>query len=298
MPSSFTWDPDLLSRVETLEWRSRVLVEGFLQGLHRSRLRGFSSEFAQYHPYIQGDDPRYVDWNAYARLDRLYVRQFEAETNLRCQVFVDVSGSMAYRSENTPFSKYHYAAMLAASLIRLLITQRDACGLSCGRTQLVEHLSPQLNRLHFHRCLNILETLHPEGSCDLASCIHTISELFKKRGLVILFTDTWDDLDKLMIALQRLRFDHHEACLFQIVDPREMDFAFKESCLFEDMETGFRLPITPNWNQKRYCTALEKHQHALRQQCLDLGVSHHLLTTTEPPFRAFASFLAQRESLP
>src|SRR4051812_3869621 len=127
--SSFVWDPELFARVETLEWRSRILTEGFLQGLHRSRLRGFSSEFAQYHPYMPGDDLRHVDWHAYGRLDRLYIREFEAETNLRCQILIDASGSMGYRSGASPFRKWDYAALLAASVMRLLHSQRDACGL-------------------------------------------------------------------------------------------------------------------------------------------------------------------------
>ncbi len=296
--SSFIWDTELLARAETLEWRSHVLVEGFLQGLHHSRLRGFSSEFAQYQLYTQGDDLRYVDWRAFARLDRLYVRQFEAETNLRCQILIDISKSMAYRSENVPFRKYDYAALLAATIMRLFLMQHDAFGVSLGKTKLTDHLPPRLSHLHFFRCLSLLETIQPEGICDITSCINSLAELFPKRGLVVLFTDAWNDLEGMVSALQRLRFHRHEVCLFQIVDPREMDFNFKESQLFEDMETEIRLPITPAWNRAQYLTALEKHQAALRQHCLDLGVVHLLLTTTQSPLQALATFLAQRESHP
>ncbi|MBI4024971.1 MAG: DUF58 domain-containing protein [Verrucomicrobia bacterium] len=295
---AIAWDPDLFARAETLEWRSRVLVEGFLQGLHRSRLRGFSSEFSQYQPYIQGDDLRYADWRAFGRLDRLYIRQFEAETNLRCQILLDASGSMAYRSEESSFRKCDYAALIAASLMRLLLTQHDAFGISLARKELAAHLPPRVNRLHFFRCLGVLETIRPEGIFDVAACINALAELFPKRGLVVIFTDTWDNLEHLIEALQRLRYEHHEICLFQVVDPREMDFAFKDSRLFQDMESGARMPVTPDWNRTRYLAALEKHQTRLRQQCLDLGVMHRVLPTDQPPFEAMAAFLAERESHP
>jgi uncharacterized protein (DUF58 family) len=296
--ASFSWDPDLFARAETLEWRSRVLVEGFLQGLHRSRLRGFSSEFSQYAPYNQGDDLRYMDWRAFGRLDRLYIRQFEAETNLRCQILMDVSGSMGYRSDGTPFRKIEYAALIAAALMRLLMTQHDAFGLSLARKDLVDHLSPHVSRLHFFRCLHALEAAQPEGDLDIVACTNALAELFPKRGLVAIFTDGWGDLELLIEALQRLRYDHHELCLFQVVDPREMDFAFKESILFQDMESGARLPVTPDWNRPQFLAALEKHQARLRKECLDLGVMHRVLPTDQPPFEALAMFLAGRESHP
>ena len=297
-PSNVAWDPDLLVRVETLEWRSRVLVAGFLQGLHRSRLRGFSSEFSQYQPYIQGDDLRYVDWRAFGRLDRLYIRQFEAETNLRCQILFDASGSMGYRSESAPFRKIDFAAMIAAAMMRLLLTQHDAFGLSVARKELVEHLPPRVSRLHFSRCLGHLETARAEGDFDMVSCANALAELSPKRGLVAIFTDAWGDIDRLVEALQRLRYDHHEICLFQVVDPREMDFSFKDSLLFEDMESGSRMPVTPDWNRPQYLAALEKHQARLHQQCLNLGVTHCVLATDQPPFEALAAFLAERESHP
>lgn len=293
-----TWDPNLLASVETLEWRSRVLVEGFLQGLHRSPLRGFSSEFAQYHPYMPGDDLRRLDWRAFARLDRLYVREFEAETNLRGHVMVDVSASMNYRSAGTPFRKYDYAALLAAALIRLLRMQRDACGLSLARSELAEYLPPHLGRPHFNRCLSVLENVRLEGTSDLPACLNAVAELLPRRGLVAIFTDAWCDLEPLIPALRHLRFHRHEICLFQTVDPRELDFQFAESQLFEDLENGLRIPVTPDWNRTRYLAELEKHQQQLEKICLDLSVMHQVLSTHRPPFDALAAFLAERESRP
>jgi uncharacterized protein (DUF58 family) len=293
---SALWDPELFARAETLEWKSRVLVEGFLQGLHRSRLRGFSSEFSQYQPYIQGDDLRYVDWRAYGRLDRLYIRQFEAETNLRCQIFIDCSASMAYGSDKTKFRKYDYALLLAAALMRLLQQQHDAFGLTLATGQIDEHIPQRVSRVHFFRCLSALEKKSPGGSCLTGKCLHQAADILPKRGLVFLFSDGWDELESFTSGLERLRYDHHDVCFIQTVDPQEIDFSFSQSDLFEDMETGVRLPITPDWNRKSYLSALELHQKTLAKQCLDLGISHFLARTDQPPFQALAAMIARRES--
>ncbi len=293
-----SWDPELFARAETLEWRSRVLAEGFLQGFHRSRMRGFSSEFAQYSPYVHGDDLRYVDWRAYGRLDRLYIRQFEAETNMRCHILLDASASMAYRSEGSAFRKFDYAALMSAALMRLLQTQRDACGLSIGKDHLVQHFPPRLSRSDFWHCLSALETTHPEGACHLGPCMHSLAELSPKRGLIAIFTDAWDDLKIIMGGLARFRHQRHEVCLFQVVDARELDFDFKNSAIFQDMESGIRLPVTPDWNRAKYFAELNKHQSSLVKGCLDLGVTHHVLATHQSPFEALSSFLAQRQRHP
>jgi len=295
MPQSIPWDPHLLARVETLEWRSRVLVNGFLQGLHRSPMRGFSSEFSQYRPYYPGDELKRLDWRAYGRLDRLYVREYEAETNLRCQILVDASGSMGYRSANTPFRKYDYAALLAAALIRLLQTQRDACGLTLMQTGVFEYLPPKLSKAHFTRCLAAFEALAPKGGSDLLATVNHLVNLFPHRGLVAIFSDAWEDPDRISSALERLLFDKHDICFFQIVDPRELDFKFSESRMFRDMETGLRVPVTPEWTRAKYLNAVAKHLDALKQKCLDIGVVYRVLTTTQPPFETFAAFMAERE---
>jgi len=294
VPQVFEWEPELLARAESLEWRSRILVEGFLQGFHHSRLRGFSSEFSQYQPYIHGDDLRYMDWRAYARLDRLYIRQFEAETNLRCQILIDASASMDYRSQGTRFRKYDYATLLAAAMMRLLQKQNDAFGLSLGGKTLREHHPSRLSRAHFLRCLGAMETAKLSGTSDLGTCINDMASLFKRRGLVVIFTDAWDDLTSLSAGLQRLRYEQHDVSLFQIVDPRELDFDFTRSDLFEDIESGQRLPINPQWNKPKYMAALEAHQTQLRKICLDSAVTLHTLRTTDAPFQSLATFLAER----
>ena len=288
------WDSELLARAESLEWRSRVLVQGFMQGVHRSRLLGFSSEFAQYHAYMPGDDLRYLDWKAYGRSDRLYIREFEAETNLRCQLVIDASASMAYRSETARFTKFEYASLLAAALMRLMQKQHDAFGLGIARSELSEYVPPRVGNSHFVRCLGFLEKAEPAGTLDFDLTLHTLAELLPKRNLVVIFTDAWDALEPLAAGLRRLAFDHHEICLMQVVDPQEIDFAFEASRVFEDPETQFRLPITPAWNRSRYLGAIQAHLGELKNLCCDMGVSYTMMRTTDSPYLALIEFLLQR----
>lgn len=294
VPKLLTWDAQLLSRVESLEWRSRVLVEGFLQGSHHSLLRGFSAEFAQYQPYVAGDDTRYLDWRAYARLDRLYLRQFEAETNLRAHIVVDASGSMDYKSDGQHFRKYDYACMLAAALMRLLQTQSDAFGLAVVRQRMEHYIRPQVSRSHFLRCLSILEQTKSQGEGELANRLRDLAEIIGRRGLVVVISDFWDDIDGLVEAMKRLRYDRHEVVLMQTVDPRELDFELGQGGLFEDMETGARLPLAPITVRKRYLDALGQHQAALKHAALELGAELCQIRTDEPPFGALAQFLTRR----
>ena len=297
MAADTAWDPDLLVQVESLEWQSQLLMQGFLQGLHRSPLHGFSAEFAQYRQYQPGDELRRLDWRAYARLDRLYVREFEAETNLRCQLVVDASGSMDYRSDRARFWKYDYAALLAAAAARLLLRQRDAFGLTVLQDTALEHLPPRLTQAHFFRCLGILETTRPRGPSSLEALLEPLLDSLSRRGLVLIFTDGLDEPERIEQTLDRLVFERHEVCLFQIFDPVELDFQFADSEVFEDLETGVRLPVVPEWARSRYLENMARHQERIRRRCLDSGVVHQVLTTDQPPFDALATFLGERERL-
>lgn len=297
MAADSAWDPDLLVQVESLELQSRLLMQGFLQGLHRSPLHGFSAEFAQYRQYQPGDELRRLDWRAYARLDRLYIREFEAETNLRCQLVVDASGSMDYRSDRARFRKYDYAAMLAAAAARLLLRQRDAFGLTVLQDAAAEHLPPRLTQAHFFRCLGILEMTRPAGASSFETLLDPLLATLSRRGLVLIFTDGLDEPERIEQTLDRLVFERHEVCLFQIFDPSELDFRFTDSEIFEDLETGARLPVVPEWTRATYLDNMARHQDRIRRRCLDMGVVHHVLTTDQPPFDALATFLGERERM-
>jgi uncharacterized protein (DUF58 family) len=289
------YDPALLARVESLDWRSRVLVEGFLQGRHRSVRRGFSAEFAQHHPYIQGDDPRHLDWRAYARFDRLYIREYEAETNLRLHVVVDASASMDYGSPAAPWRKCDHAGLLAASLLRLFRSANDAAGVSIvSQGTLAAHLPARLGPMHHRRCTAALEAMRPAGEGSVGDGLVKLGDLIGRRSAVVVLSDAFEDVDRLGAGLRRLRYDHHDCLLLQILDPRELRFDLTASGLLEDPETGQRVPVVPDWNRPQYLAALRAHLDAVEGVCRDLGVQYRLVPTDESPFHALADALAAR----
>ncbi|MEM8737312.1 MAG: DUF58 domain-containing protein [Planctomycetota bacterium] len=309
---ALVWDPALLAQAETLEWRSRVLMEGYLQGQHRSPLRGFSTEFAQYTPYTQGDDIRHLDWHVMGRLNRLCIRQYQAETNLRCQVVLDASRSMAYRSDRAALSKYAYASLLTAALFRLLMRQNDACGLTLASAAsttdqsgaALDHLPPALGDLPFQRLLAAIERHAPaearppaasEPPKDLAFTLNRLAPLWRRRGLLVVFTDAFEEPAPLLEALKLLRIGQHELCLVQVIDPREQDFDFEVSRTFEDLETAERLPVSPTMLRKRYRLAFDEHQNQLREGCRGTGVRLLTVRTDEAPFAALSTLVQSRE---
>lgn len=296
-----SYDPAVLAAVDDLDWVSRILVEGFLQGLHRSPLRGFSSEFAEYKPYTQGEDLRFLDWQALARLDRPYIRQFEAETNLRAMIILDATGSMNYAGteptgKNARVTKFRYAVMLAAALLRLMVRQNDACGLAIvGPNGVSNYLPPALGQRHFFRGLAVLEAATPEGESALAPHLLEATRQLKRRSHLIVLSDAMEELEPLGEAFKLLRTARHEMMLWQILDPREAEFDFEHTQYFRDLETGFRLPLNPKWVRDSYLKAFHEHQTQLRAVCLRHGVAHETLRTDRGPGPAMRETLAQRE---
>jgi uncharacterized protein (DUF58 family) len=294
-----SYDPAVLAAVDDLDWVSRILVEGFLQGLHRSPLRGFSSEFAEYKQYTQGEDLRFLDWQALARLDKPYIRQFEAETNLRAMIVLDATGSMNYAGEqkDARITKFRYAVMLAAALLRLMVRQNDACGLAViGAGGLEAYLPPALGQRHFFQGLAILDKVKPTGDGALAPHLMETARQLKRRSHLIFLTDAMEELEHLAEPLKLLRGFRHEMMLWQILDPREAQFDFEFTQIFRDLETGFRLALNPKWVRDSYLKAFHDHQEALRALCLRQGVLHEVLRTDGSPGKALRETLARREA--
>ena len=297
-PAALADHATLLAQGRGLGWRSRVLVEGFRQGRHRSRLTGFSSEFAQYKPYAPGDDPRHLDWHVLARLDRACVRQHEAEVNLTAHLLVDTSGSMGYRSEAAPRSKADHAALLAAAFARILSGQGDACGVEAVGGE-PSHVPPALGRAHTDRVLALLEQAAAAPPAPPAAdapgdsvggALARLAPRLRRRGLVAAFTDGFEPLPPLLNALRLLRAAGHDAVLVQVVDPQELSFEFPARGFrrrrFQDLETGVRVPLAPALVRPRYLAALDAHQAELTGGCRGLGVHHVLARTDRSPFQA------------
>ena len=283
-----------LMKIGNLELRAKLVVEGFFSGLHRSPYHGFSVEFTEYRQYVPGDDPRYLDWNLYARSDRYYIRKFEDETNLRCFFVVDQSSSMAYGSIG--YRKCDYAVTLASSLALMLHRQGDGIGLLSFAESVIDFMPAKHRKSHLRQFFHSLERAPQGKSTDIASPLEELQPLIKRRGMVVMISDFLTDLSTLEKQIQPLRAAGHEILLFQILDPAEVDFNFGDSAQFDDLESGQLMYIDPAKARKTYLQKLATHQANLHSICVRLGVGLHKVTSTDSLDLALLAFLSERQS--
>lgn len=290
--------PREIAGLSHLELVARGIVEGFLIGLHDSPKRGFSAEFAEDRPYNRGDDLRYLDWRAYARTDRLFIKQFEEETNLRAYLLVDVSRSMAWVSdaERLP-TKLDYARLLAASLGLLLVRQGDATGLLAFDEALRAHMAPRTTRRHWRRLVTELTHLAADGATDAGSALKDLSGRLRRRGLVILISDLLVDPDTTRTALRYLRHRGHEVILFHVMDPGERELPAAGEAIFFDPETGEELGANSAALRRQYREAVQAAIDDWRKEALRWGADYALLTTDTPLGLALRQFLRKRSRL-
>ena len=279
-PSASRISPEALMKIRHLEWRARSVVEGFWTGLHRSPYHGFSAEFTEYRAYTPGDDLRHVDWRVFGRSDRHVIRKFEEETNLRCLLLVDLSRSMAYGSGG--HSKADYAATLAATLARFLHQQGDAVGLLSFDQRVREYLPPRHRNSHLRQIMLALEKSAGGTATDLVSPLRRVGELVRQRGRIVMISDFLAPLDALAGVLGPLVAAGQEITLFQVLDPREVDFDFKAASQFEDVETGRTLYVDPTTARQGYLDRFQAHAEALKTLARDLGIALHTTRTDQP----------------
>jgi len=286
-------DPTTLMRIRNLQLRARTVVQGFLSGLHKSPYHGFSVEFTEYRQYTPGDDLRYLDWKLLARSDRMHLKRFEDETNVRCWLLVDLSQSMSF---GTPgYSKAEYARTAAATLAYFLTLQRDAVGLITFDEQVRGFLPARFRSGHLQRLLLALEQSSGGQSTNLIAPLEQVSRLARRRGLVVLLSDLLAPIEGLRNRLAWLRAMGHEVLILRILDPAELTFSFQEESLFFDLESGRELWIDPVLARSRYRTRFEEHQSELAQLCRDLGIDHYQLSTSTPLDRALFDLLDARQ---
>lgn len=293
MPATFL-DPAALMRIKSLELRARVVVEGLWKGMHRSPYHGFSVEFSEYRAYVKGDNPRYIDWKVLARSDRCFIKKFEDETNLRCHLVIDHSKSMEFGSRG--YSKAAYAATLAATLACFLMKQGDAVGLTTFAAKLGEHIPPRNRPGHLRRLITELERPAPHGGTALDVPIRQLSDLLRKRGLIVLLSDLLAPIEKLDRQLAWLGAMGHDIVLFHLMDRAEIDFTFDAAAQFQDAESGSELFINPASARESYLRRLREHTQAVRKSCERSGVEHHFTATDRPLELVLFDFLARRES--
>lgn len=278
--------------IRSLELRARSVVEGFWTGIHRSPYHGFSVEFTEYRQYSPGDDPRHVDWRVFARSDRHYIKKFEDETNLRCHLLLDRSRSMDFGSIG--FSKAQYAATLAATFAHFLHQQGDAIGLMTFDEQVRELLPARHRPGHLRHLYHAIESQSQGSATRLDQPIDRAADLLHKRGMVLLISDFLADPDQLLKPLLRLAAIGHEICLFQVLDPAERSFAFRDSALFQDLESGATLHIDPAAARADYLQRFAEHQSNIANVAARVGASWHPLSSDRPLGLALFDFLQDR----
>ena len=285
-------DNTLLSRLGALPIESRVPMMGNVAGKHRSPHRGSSVEFAEYRKYVPGDDTRRLDWKAFARSDRFYIKEFEADTNLRAYFVVDASGSMNFAGRAE--AKIQYARRIAASLAYLLVNQGDAAGLSICTDKLHLEVPPSRRAAHLERFFTTLGQIEPSGETGLLTALHAISEKISQRAFVVILSDLFTDPNELGQALQHLRYRKHDISVFHLMDPLELGFEFDRPHRFVDLEDGTALVAEPNLIIDEYKTALAEFLKAVRAKCHDASADYQLVTTDTPLEPLLRDFLTAR----
>lgn len=287
-----TLDPAALARIRSLELRAKVIVEGLWKGMHRSPYHGFSVEFSEYRAYVQGDDPRSIDWKVLARSDRTFIKKFEDETNLRCQLVVDHSRSMQFGSG--PLTKADYAATLAATLALFLMQQGDAVGVTTFGPSLQEHLPARNRPGHLSRLMLELEKPAPAGATALDLSVKQLADLLRKRGLICLVSDLLAPVDRLEKQLGLLGAMGHDVVLFHVMDRAEIDFTFPKAAHFRDAESGTERFIDPATARETYLNRLNVHRDLIRRLCERQGIEYHWTPSDQPLESVLFDFLSAR----
>ena len=286
-------DPVVLARVGNLELVARSVVEGFINGMHRSAHFGASVDFAEHRGYTPGDDIRRVDWKLFGRTDRFYIKEYEADTNANFACLLDVSKSMAFGSRG--ISKFEYARILAACLTYMVHRQRDRVGFAAFDDDIVEFVPPSAK--HMETTLHILDRLKPSKPGRLAPPMKKLAEHFARRGLLVLISDLYEDPQAVLEAVSPLRFRGHDMIVFHVLDPAEVEFTYDQPSAFEDLESGEQIPVVPEALAEQYRALIREHSEALRSKFSELRIDYALLNTATSLDHALFSYLSMREQL-
>ncbi len=287
--------PEVLSKLSNLELIAKMIVEGFIIGLHKSPFHGFSVEFSQHRPYNPGDCLKYFDWKIFGRTDRFYIKQFEEETNLKATILFDVSNSMSYSSGK--ISKLEYGKYLAASLTYMMLMQRDAVGMTLFDSKIKQYLPPRSVTSYLQPILKQLEIIQPGADTDISQVLHEIADRIKRRGLIILISDLLDEPEKVLSSLRHFRHNKHEVLLFHILDPLELSFKFEGDIQFEDLESGENIRTFPWYIQNEYKNEINEFINYYKKNCLENRIDYQLVETSTSFDNALIEYLVKRKLL-
>jgi uncharacterized protein (DUF58 family) len=279
-----------------MELRARLVVEGFITGLHKSPYHGFSVEFAEHRQYMRGDEIKHVDWKVFGRTDRYFIKQYEEETNLKAYILLDTSRSMEYASPSH-LKKIDYGCYLAASLSYMMIRQQDAVGLGLFDETLSTYLPPHATRGYLRQILLILENVHTRNRSGSGKALHQLADRIRRRGLVIVISDLLDDSREVITALRHLRHKKNEVIVMHVLDPLERSFAFGPPAVFQDLETGEKMTTQPWQIQNAYREGMSEFLETYKRECRENGIDYVLLDTATPFDVALTHYLGKREKL-
>ena len=285
-------DPDTLNKLSGLELKPRLIVEGFISGLHRSPYQGFSVEFAQHREYVPGDDIRHMDWKVFGRSDRYYIKQYEEETNLVAYILLDMSQSMSYG--NGPVSKFEYATYVAASLMRLVLTQQDAVGLALFDDQVRKFFRASSSPNHLGVLLSEIMQTSPVEKTNMERIFHDVADRISSRGVIIVISDFFDDPDRVLTGLSHFRHKQHDVICMQILDPYEVSFPFQRMTMFEGLEEYEDLLVNPKALRSGYLEEMNGFLRDLKAGCLRQRTDYVRIQTDELLDVALSTYLASR----
>ena len=285
-------DPHVVNKIAKLELKARLIVEGFISGLHRSPYHGYSVEFAEHREYVPGDDIRHIDWKVYGRSDRFYIKQYEEETNLKTHILLDASESMTYAAKDV--SKYDYASMVAASIAHLLIRQKDAVGLAMFDERVNQFLSASSTQTQLRALLEVVEKPALKAKTDIGTILHEFADRIKRKGLVVIVSDLLDEPEHIERGLEHLRYRQHEVIVFHVLDHDELTFPFLNMTLFEGLEGAQDLVANPKPLRDAYMAELGAFLERIRRACRNNRFDYVQLDTTDKLDVALTSYLAKR----
>ncbi|MBI5206449.1 MAG: DUF58 domain-containing protein [Candidatus Firestonebacteria bacterium] len=292
--SSQFLQPEILTKLSNLELVARLVVEGYISGLHKSPFKGFNVEFAEHKQYMPGDEIRYVDWKVFAKSDKFYIKQFEEESNLRCTILFDCSRSMEYGS---PINKFTYAKYLVATLSYLMLHQRDSVGLVTFNERIMRYIPPRTSHSHIHTIFDELKQSTTMSRTNISEVFDELAQRIKRRGLIIIISDLFDTPDKVITALKHFRHKKHEVIVFQILDHNELEFDFKEPYKFVELETNKEILVNPDAVRTEYKKHINQFIMNYRRVCYENAIDYLMIDTSTPYEQALFSYLSKRNKM-
>jgi uncharacterized protein (DUF58 family) len=287
-------DPQMLASLHGLELRARRIVEGYVAGMHRSPYHGFSVEFAEHREYVPGDDLRYVDWKVFAKTDKIYLKQYEEETNIVCYLLLDTSESMRYKSDQAALSKLEYAQCIAASLAYLILHQQDSVGLVTFDQEIRTLLRPSGNASHLKQMIHVMDEARAERKTATGPIFHDLAERLKKRGIVVILSDLFDDVSAMMAGLKHFRHRRHEVVVFHVLDPAEIEFPFQQATLFKGLEQLPEVLSDPRALRRAYLTEFGAFTRQVQQGCRAQRADYVQMRTDQTLDVALSAYLSAR----